>query len=101
MPTLWFHTFDVAGPTALGPVIQKGKIDIGATATLGDMITGKVTGDKRARKARVFADGDCYIAVGDSSVEADDTDIPIRSEDAEYLDIREGEYISVIQRTAT
>jgi hypothetical protein len=101
MPTLWFHTFDTASEAANGPVLQKGTINIGATATLGDMITGKSTGDKRNRTVRVFTDADCYIAWGDADTEANATDVPIRSEDAEYFHLNEGDYISVIERSAT
>lgn len=98
MAKLFVTVFPDATQTLLGTPTQYLSQDIGA----GSLQTGAISGAARAtsRRCRLFAEADCFIAIGANPTVTDGTDgIPLGSENPEVLGIETGYKIAVIQRT--
>jgi hypothetical protein len=89
---VWEH----AGEVALGDPLQEFQIDIAASSTEStETIIG--SGNKRKR-ARLFADSDCFATWGLTPVAVSTASRPMGAENPEYFDIRSGDKIAVIER---
>ncbi len=95
MASLWGQVFNSASQTAAVDVLQDLKVIVDGTARFTEAVVGD---GRRTRVVRIFTDTDCHFKVGSIAVDADVNDRPLGVENPEYILVREGDTIGVIQR---
>ncbi len=94
MATLWITVFEASANVAVGAPIEEQQVTIGASSLSSAAIDGSAT---QFRTARLMADADCHISWGESPT-ASTTTMPLGAENPEYIGIRGGDLIVVIER---
>mgnify|MGYP000639799283 CR=1 FL=1 len=97
MATLFICVFEGAASVATGDPIQEEGVNIGATSTQSNAISGS---GKKRRRVRLYADADCFVTWdSDPTATTDGTSgRPMGADNPEYWDIESGYKIAVIQR---